>query len=198
MVEENSFPLNTRILESIARFFLTPKMRVDHLFGIKHYAGDVEYDTRGIIEKNRDNLPQEGVDLLLSSDIPFTVLLGTIEANKNSAPKSTEASPKSSSAAAGRRGGGETHISIYVMNTLSRYSLVRFAVPALLKITYWPSPFPSAQFSRPSPLVDYPRSRILGGGGRSTIGAKSLGTQFKENLNNLLGVVNLTHPHYVR
>ena len=38
----------------------------------------------------------------------------------------------------------------------------------------------------------------IGGGGRSTIGAKSLGTQFKENLNNLLGVVNLTHPHYVR
>jgi len=84
-------------------------MRVDHLFGIKHYAGDVEYDTRGIIEKNRDNLPQEGVDLLLSSEIPFTVLLGTIEANKNGTP-SNEASPKSSSAAGGRRGGGKTNI----------------------------------------------------------------------------------------
>ncbi|CAM9878291.1 unnamed protein product, partial [Ectocarpus sp. 12 AP-2014] len=121
--------------ENNSRFFVSPKMRVDHLFGIKHYAGDVEYDTRGIIEKNRDNLPQEGVDLLMSSEIPFTVLLGAIEANKNEAPK--ESSPKST----GRRGGG---------------------------------------------------------GGRSTIGAKSLGTQFKENLNNLLGVVNLTHPHYVR
>lgn len=82
------------------RFFVSPKMRVDHLFGIKHYAGDVEYDTRGIIEKNRDNLPQEGVDLLMSSEIPFTVLLGAIEANKNEAPK--ESSPKST----GRRGGG--------------------------------------------------------------------------------------------
>ncbi|CAM9404599.1 unnamed protein product [Scytosiphon promiscuus] len=78
-------------------------MRVDHLFGIKHYAGDVEYDTRGIIEKNRDNLPQEGVDLLMSSGIPFTVLLGTIEANKNAPPKDTS-TPKSSSS--GRRGGG--------------------------------------------------------------------------------------------
>ena len=77
-------------------------MRVDHLFGIKHYAGDVEYDTRGIIEKNRDNLPQEGVDLLMSSEIPFTVVLGTIEANKNATP---EASPKSSSSGGGRRGG---------------------------------------------------------------------------------------------
>ncbi|CAN0536883.1 unnamed protein product, partial [Ectocarpus sp. 12 AP-2014] len=86
--------------ENNSRFFVSPKMRVDHLFGIKHYAGDVEYDTRGIIEKNRDNLPQEGVDLLMSSEIPFTVLLGAIEANKNEAPK--ESSPKST----GRRGGG--------------------------------------------------------------------------------------------
>ncbi|CAM9911573.1 unnamed protein product [Pylaiella littoralis] len=129
--------------ESNSRFFLTPKMRVDHLFGIKHYAGEVVYDTRGIIEKNRDNLPQEGVDLLMSSETSFTVLLGKIEANKNATPGkdgssgSNASTPKSS----GRRGGV---------------------------------------------------------GGRSTIGAKSLGTQFKENLNNLLGVVNLTHPHYVR
>lgn len=81
-------------------------MRVDHLFGIKHYAGDVEYDTRGIIEKNRDNLPQEGVDLLLSSEIPFTVLLGTIEANKNTPPPESPLSPKpSGSGGGGRRGG---------------------------------------------------------------------------------------------
>lgn len=118
---------------------MTPRMRADHIFGIKHYAGDVEYDTRGIIEKNRDNLPQEGVDLLMSSEIPFTVLLGKIEANKNASPSESSGSSKP---APGRRGGGN--------------------------------------------------------GQRSTIGAKSLGTQFKENLNNLLGVVNLTHPHYVR
>ena len=90
------------------RFFLTPKMRVDHLFGIKHYAGDVEYDTRGIIEKNRDNLPQEGVDLLLSSEIPFTVLLGTIEANKNAPPPESSLTPKSKAGGGGRRGGTST------------------------------------------------------------------------------------------
>lgn len=54
------------------------------------------------------------------------------------------------------------------------------------------------EYPLPSVLrAPLPSSRA-GGGGRSTIGAKSLGTQFKENLNNLLGVVNLTHPHYVR
>eukprot|EP00903_Cladosiphon_okamuranus_P020316 g18640.t1 len=92
--------------ENNSRFFLTPKMRVDHLFGIKHYAGDVEYDTRGIIEKNRDNLPQEGVDLLLSSEIPFTVLLGTIEANKNAPPPESLSPTSSASGGGGRRGGG--------------------------------------------------------------------------------------------
>lgn len=82
-------------------------MRVDHLFGIKHYAGEVEYDTRGIIEKNRDNLPQEGVDLFLSSEIPFTVLLGTIEANKNtpSAKEAALTTKSSGTGGGGRRGG---------------------------------------------------------------------------------------------
>lgn len=94
------------------RFFLTPKMRVDHLFGIKHYAGDVEYDTRGIIEKNRDNLPQEGVDLLLSSEIPFTVLLGTIEANKNAPPPESSLSPKSSASGGGGRRGGKPTVTL--------------------------------------------------------------------------------------
>lgn len=72
-------------------------MRADHAFGIKHYAGDVVYDTEGIIEKNRDTLPQEGVDLLLSSQTPFTVLLGKIEANKTAKP--------AASSSAGRGGG---------------------------------------------------------------------------------------------
>lgn len=67
-------------------------MRANHAFGIKHYAGDVVYDTEGIIEKNRDTLPQEGVDLLMSSNMPFTVLLGKIEANKTAVPAASASS----------------------------------------------------------------------------------------------------------
>jgi myosin V len=40
--------------------------------------------------------------------------------------------------------------------------------------------------------------RGAAGGRRNTIGAKSLGTQFKDNLGSLIKVVNQTHPHYVR
>lgn len=55
-------------------------MRVDHKFCVRHYAGKVVYSTEGIIEKNRDTLQQEGIDMLLSSESDFTVLLGEIEA----------------------------------------------------------------------------------------------------------------------
>lgn len=62
------------------RFELAPKMRVDHQFCVRHYAGKVVYSTEGIIDKNRDTLQQEGVDMLLSSGSDFTVLMGEIEA----------------------------------------------------------------------------------------------------------------------
>lgn len=61
------------------RFELAPKMRVDHQFGVRHYAGKVVYSTEGIIDKNRDTLQQEGIDMLLSSGSDFTVLMGEIE-----------------------------------------------------------------------------------------------------------------------
>lgn len=39
-------------------------------FGIKHYAGQVWYNADGFLEKNRDTLRPDVVDLLISSRIP--------------------------------------------------------------------------------------------------------------------------------
>jgi myosin-5 len=138
--------------EGNARFEVSNKMRVDHEFIIKHYAGDVNYSSKGIIEKNRDTLAQEGVDLLLGSSNEFVTTMGEIESNM----------PRK-----GQHGGLTRTASQGKYATLKR-SMSR----------------------RQMATKGAPR--------RSTIGAKSLGSQFKDNLNALIRVVNKTHPHYVR
>ena len=47
-------------------------------FGVFHYAGLVEYDTEGFVEKNRDELPREASELLLSSSSSFVKELASI------------------------------------------------------------------------------------------------------------------------
>ncbi|CAM9721920.1 unnamed protein product, partial [Discosporangium mesarthrocarpum] len=142
--------------EGHARFELSPKMRVDHKFCVRHYAGKVAYDTTGIIDKNRDTLQQEGVDMLLSSGSEFTKHMGEIES------RSTQGHHHHKRRSEG--GGGMAHI-----------------------------------------MANGHGGGGGGGGGgsagrgrRATIGAKSLGAQFRENLNNLVTTVDKTHPHYVR
>ncbi|KAG5187977.1 myosin-like protein, partial [Tribonema minus] len=146
--------------EGNARFALTSKMRADHAFQINHYAGAVTYSTAGMIEKNRDALAQEGVDVLLNSVNPFVALLGEIEA----AP----------AGGGGGGGGGKTG-----------GAAQRSAVAAGLK----------RMASRPGGAL---RPAGMGGARRSTIGAKSLGAQFKDSLAALVKAIGRTHPHYVR
>jgi myosin heavy subunit len=53
------------------RFSASSSQRVDYLFSIEHYAGLVEYNTDGWIEKNKDQLPAASSDLLKSSTFDF-------------------------------------------------------------------------------------------------------------------------------
>eukprot|EP00752_Nemacystus_decipiens_P001923 g1852.t1 len=153
--------------EGHERFELAPKMRVDHQFCVRHYAGRVVYSTEGIIDKNRDTLQQEGVDMLLSSGSDFTVLMGEIESKSTKVKGKPRRSIDARDAPGGGGGGGGG--------------------------------------------VGGGSNNGGGGGGggggssssrrvgrRTTIGAKSLGAQFRENLNNLVATVDKTHPHYVR
>ncbi|KAL8167339.1 hypothetical protein V2J09_008838 [Rumex salicifolius] len=43
------------------------KVGRDKRFSIRHYAGEVSYDTGGFLEKNRDPLPSESIHILVSS-----------------------------------------------------------------------------------------------------------------------------------
>jgi len=53
-------------------------------FSIIHYAGTVEYTSEGFVEKNRDDLPKETTELLLSSSNAFVKKLAEIISGSSS------------------------------------------------------------------------------------------------------------------
>jgi myosin-5 len=61
-----------------SRFSCSKMQRGAGKFSIQHFAGPVEYSTADFIEKNKDELPQEGIELLFSSSSKFVASLGSI------------------------------------------------------------------------------------------------------------------------
>ena len=59
-----------------ARLHVSKAQQACQQFAIEHYAGLVEYDTAGFLEKNKDELPKEATELLQSSAHPFFAQLG--------------------------------------------------------------------------------------------------------------------------
>uniref|UniRef100_A0A7M4FDX9 Myosin X n=1 Tax=Crocodylus porosus TaxID=8502 RepID=A0A7M4FDX9_CROPO len=51
-------------------FYVKPRVAV-HNFGVKHYAGEVQYDVRGFLEKNRDTFRDDLLNLLRESRLDF-------------------------------------------------------------------------------------------------------------------------------
>ena len=60
------------------RFEADSRQVAEQLFAVHHYAGLVEYNVDGFVEKNRDELPKEATDLLLSSNNEFVQTLAKI------------------------------------------------------------------------------------------------------------------------
>eukprot|EP01114_Cavostelium_apophysatum_P017815 TRINITY_DN5376_c0_g1_i1.p1 TRINITY_DN5376_c0_g1~~TRINITY_DN5376_c0_g1_i1.p1 ORF type:complete len:951 (-),score=287.82 TRINITY_DN5376_c0_g1_i1:42-2894(-) len=58
-------------------------------FIVKHYAGDVAYDTTGFLEKNKDTLQDDLIDLMQSSSLPFVKSLLEKPDKKNKGKKPT-------------------------------------------------------------------------------------------------------------
>ncbi|KPP72103.1 hypothetical protein Z043_108930, partial [Scleropages formosus] len=76
--EESHFPKATdsTLLEKLHGqhsknpFYVKPRVAV-HYFGVKHYAGEVVYDVRGILEKNRDTFRDDILNMLRESRLDF-------------------------------------------------------------------------------------------------------------------------------
>ncbi|XP_026004914.1 unconventional myosin-X [Astatotilapia calliptera] len=78
MNEESHFPKATddTLLEKLHSqhsknpFYVKPRVAV-HYFGVKHYAGEVVYDVRGMLEKNRDTFRDDILNMLRESRLDF-------------------------------------------------------------------------------------------------------------------------------
>lgn len=57
------------------------------LFSIKHYAGEVEYTAETFLDKNKDELPKEATDFLLSSTRNVFIELGNLLSCNNDSQK---------------------------------------------------------------------------------------------------------------
>uniref|UniRef100_A0A3Q2QN27 Myosin X n=1 Tax=Fundulus heteroclitus TaxID=8078 RepID=A0A3Q2QN27_FUNHE len=78
MNEESHFPKATddTLLEKLHSqhsknpFYVKPRVAV-HYFGVRHYAGEVVYDVRGMLEKNRDTFRDDILNMLRESRLDF-------------------------------------------------------------------------------------------------------------------------------
>uniref|UniRef100_UPI003AAE8E0E unconventional myosin-X isoform X1 n=1 Tax=Centroberyx gerrardi TaxID=166262 RepID=UPI003AAE8E0E len=78
MNEESHFPKATdsTLLEKLHSqhsknpFYVKPRVAV-HYFGVRHYAGEVVYDVRRMLEKNRDTFRDDILNLLRESRLDF-------------------------------------------------------------------------------------------------------------------------------
>ncbi|GAX27212.1 hypothetical protein FisN_13Lh232 [Fistulifera solaris] len=57
--------------KGLPRFSASRKQTANLQFAVSHYAGPVEYSTAGFVEKNKDDLPKEIIELLKTSSLPF-------------------------------------------------------------------------------------------------------------------------------
>ncbi|XP_039610985.1 unconventional myosin-X-like [Polypterus senegalus] len=88
--EESRFPKGTdyTLLEKLHsrhatnQYYVKPRM-ADHQFGIKHYAGEVLYDVKGILEKNRDTFRDDILNMLKDSRLDFIYDLFERVASRN-------------------------------------------------------------------------------------------------------------------
>uniref|UniRef100_A0A4W3IDA8 Myosin X n=1 Tax=Callorhinchus milii TaxID=7868 RepID=A0A4W3IDA8_CALMI len=88
--EESHFPKgnDSTLLEKLHSqhlnnpFYVKPRV-TDHYFGVKHYAGEVLYHVKGILEKNRDTFRDDVLNLLRESRLDFIYDLFEYTSSRN-------------------------------------------------------------------------------------------------------------------
>ncbi|KAJ1950734.1 Myosin type-2 heavy chain 1 [Linderina macrospora] len=158
-----------------AAYFRKPRFS-NTAFTIRHYAHEVTYEGDGFLEKNRDTVPDEILDVLCSSSFAFVSTLASTSTAKE--PGSAATSPRMS-----------TSTSTVNLNGLASgrdSPITRASSPA-----FSPKPGPRSM----------PGSRLGGGGGGGGMQrrqAPTLAGVFKKSLAGLMATLSETEMHYIR
>lgn len=144
-------------------------------FTVSHYAAQVTYETQGFIEKNRDTLPEEHLDML---DTTTNDLLRQIlNVSHSSLQHAAEHRPFSPARSESDFGGSPTAPAFEASRGLGVH-------PA----------FGVSMSSRP-PTPNSGEGFIR----ENTVSRKqTLGAVFKTSLSSLMDTISMTNPHYVR
>ncbi|OWR53588.1 myosin xv [Danaus plexippus plexippus] len=73
---DNSFLEKCHYNHALNELYSRPRLGANE-FGIKHYAGQVWYNVEGFLDKNRDALRADVLELLCSSDVPLVAEMST-------------------------------------------------------------------------------------------------------------------------
>lgn len=185
-----------------AKVFKKPKFGTS-AFTIAHYALDVTYEGEGFLEKNKDSVPDEHLNLLFATQNTFLkdILEKALEIRNSptAAATNTHKSVTINSSA-----GAETVTSPMSpsSSTISSKRASLFDGPASSIVSKRTSVSTAASSVVPSPrnTVTGPLKRTMGGGGvgGGTTKKPTLGSIFKHSLIALMETIDSTNAHYIR
>ncbi|KAG0149478.1 hypothetical protein CROQUDRAFT_653551 [Cronartium quercuum f. sp. fusiforme G11] len=181
-----------------AKVFKKPKFGTS-AFTIAHYALDVTYEGEGFLEKNKDSVPDEHLNLLFATQNDFLKdILEKAQEIRNS-PTGASANPsRRSNGAAGETATSPMSPSSSALSS-KRASL--FDGPASSLVSKRTSVSTAASSVVPSPRAPTtgPLKRALGAGmGGGTAKKPTLGSIFKHSLIALMETIDSTNAHYIR
>ncbi|KAH9816800.1 myosin-2 [Melampsora americana] len=166
-----------------SKVFKKPKFGTS-AFTIAHYALDVTYEGEGFLEKNKDSVPDEHLNLLFATQNTFL---------KDILEKALEIRNSPNAAAT------NTHKSVTINSSAGAETVTSPMSPSSSTIS---SKRATASSVVPSPrnTAAGPLKRTMGGGGvgGGTTKKPTLGSIFKHSLIALMETIDSTNAHYIR
>ncbi|KAJ2846452.1 Myosin type-2 heavy chain 1, partial [Coemansia erecta] len=177
----------------ISSYFRKPRFS-NTAFTVRHYAHDVTYEGDGFLEKNKDTVPDEILELLCSSEFDFVANLANANARlpsghhqkQPSRDQGSNASPRTPAAAATATATAAAGIA-----SGTNSPVVRAASPAIGSPT-------RGLGTRGSPTMPPGSNSSNSGGAFQRRQAPTLAGVFKRSLAGLMSTLAETEMHYVR